>query len=48
MDTFCDINTNECFSDKQVIEKFYETNSEVRQMQVVIDCLELQGKYNLI
>ena len=41
MDTVCNFESNERVSDKQVIEKFYENNANVRQMQLVIDCLEL-------
>lgn len=41
METVTDVDLNERFSDKQCIEKFYENNSNVRQMQLVIDCLEL-------
>lgn len=41
MDAACDLESNRRFSDKQVVEKFYENSSNVRQMQLVIDCLEL-------
>jgi len=41
METFFGPESNERFSDKQVIEKFYESDATVRQMQLVIDCLEL-------
>lgn len=40
METVLNCETNERFSDKQVIERFYESNANVRQMQLVIDCLE--------
>lgn len=40
METVFSCETNERFSDKQVIERFYESNGNVRQMQLVIDCLE--------